>query len=851
MRSLEDKFSPEKVIQRLGLQVAGMELSDSEPEPEPEPEPEFDWSNPPPEFFETLGVKPGGFPKPEEVRNEARGRVKKIFEDWTVLNRIVERHESAIRKRWTKRTTEQRRKLLLRAWPGMPRKHSPDFWAFLKKLDDVNAYKWPQINQEDLVKSKLFLMMVNSRARSYPSAFAAADMELWRFGFASGKIRPIFLNEYVMMFTGRDTPETYGQLYSWEDHEDAFTWLMSMKGNHPGEGLMVLEVQEGIYDFLVKCCLDLLSDMDPVALKEGHGPIQPEPALLSAKEPEAVDTLATIAAEANYRVPAKLDVEQLKKLVEAQRSVALDHVWSMREDPGYFSDVMKEMMEHRQELIPDASGNKHSFARQAGQPRLWARIQSICIDRSYYALLYWDAIYNQVCELHKLFTRHARNLKPEDDLPEELLICFLKLDNILDKYTHYPAASLELDGPGSPELKKFFVRFPEQDERNIGLKSKPMVQVNGRVKDTWARLRFLLSSIWEDHRRNLAGFDRLMDEVQRMIDSEPIAKDLISPTVAHHLGELSVLAECRRQLNLFQPWASSFVSARVTYEKLIEQDYQKLTTSVQKIHSQVSEKDYVDLGIYKLGNPTDGKFTYPVDKKRNRENTISMQKAERNLDAFWKAADRLLDKTGIYKEPVFVSFLTKATMYRTPDWVNPREPQKQPSALERETDIPISELHFDLERKTQSTLGQQQTATQPPSKIKSRGTPAEMTTTDRPSNNNEQEPITAPDHQPTFSLNKRAYKVFSSLFYQPNQNSPPGELPWKDFIYAMGLTGFNVQKLYGSVWQFTPTNLDVERSILFHEPHPSNKVSFRILRHFGRRLFRAYGWRGDMFKLEE
>lgn len=417
----------------------------------------------------------------------------------------------------------------------------------------------------------------------------------------------------------------------------------------------------------------------------------------------------------------------------------------------------------------------------------------------------------------------------------------------LEKYTHWPALSLRLDGPGSPELKKFFLRLPEQDDRNIGIESKPIVQLNSRARDTWARLRFLLSSIWDDNRRHLAGFDRVMDEVQRMIDNEPIAKDLISPTVAHHLSELSVIAECRRQLNLFQPWASSFEDGRINYEEQIERNYQKLTTSAQNIHTQVSEKDYFDLGIYKLGNPTDGKFAYPVDKKRNRENTIAMQKAERNLDAFWKAADRLLEKTGVYKEPVFVSFLTEETMYRTPDWVGPSE-QKQLPVPEKESGIPVSDLHFDLERKTQSTLGQQ-VAAQLPSKVKSRGTHTEKTVKEQ--SNEGPETTTTPDHQPSFLLNKRAYKVFCSLFYQPNHNSPPGELPWKDFLYATGLTGFNIQKLYGSVWQLTPTNLDVERSILFHEPHPSSKVPFRILHHFGRRLFRAYGWRGDMFKLEE
>jgi hypothetical protein len=68
-----------------------------------------------------------------------------------------------------------------------------------------------------------------------------------------------------------------------------------------------------------------------------------------------------------------------------------------------------------------------------------------------------------------------------------------------------------------------------------------------------------------------------------------------------------------------------------------------------------------------------------------------------------------------------------------------------------------------------------------------------------------------------------------------------------DFLHAMASTGFVGQKLYGSVWHFQPTRLDVERSIQFHEPHPKGKIPFRAARHNGRRLSRAYGWHGGMF----
>jgi hypothetical protein len=68
----------------------------------------------------------------------------------------------------------------------------------------------------------------------------------------------------------------------------------------------------------------------------------------------------------------------------------------------------------------------------------------------------------------------------------------------------------------------------------------------------------------------------------------------------------------------------------------------------------------------------------------------------------------------------------------------------------------------------------------------------------------------------------------------------------------MTSTGFHAEKLYGSVWHFQPSRLDVERSIQFHEPHGfAAKIPFTHARRIGRRLARAYGWFGGMFALKE
>ena len=130
----------------------------------------------------------------------------------------------------------------------------------------------------------------------------------------------------------------------------------------------------------------------------------------------------------------------------------------------------------------------------------------------------------------------------------------------------------------------------------------------------------------------------------------------------------------------------------------------------------------------------------------------------------------------------------------------------------------------------------------PKVKWKTRGSTSFATTT--------AEQIAPPVEENSFTLKSRAFKVFKALFFQPSQPDVPGEISWADFLYAMAATGFAPEKLYGSVWQFTPTTLDVERGIQFHEPHPIGKIPFRNARRVGRRLNRAYGWHGGMFILE-
>ncbi|KAF0643408.1 hypothetical protein FPSE5266_20077 [Fusarium pseudograminearum] len=214
-----------------------------------------------------------------------------------------------------------------------------------------------------------------------------------------------------------------------------------------------------------------------------------------------------------------------------------------------------------------------------------------------------------------------------------------------------------------------------------------------------------------------------------------------------------------------------------------------------------------------IANPSGGKFKYPYEKRRNKDTVNALRRAEANLDAFWAELDSLLSRT----------------LRRTPEWVEPEQTKKKGQPGGTDKDLVL-------------VSGKKK------SKAKTKGEPAKAQNVDTP-------PVEVPepenvDKQPTFTVDARALKVFRTLFFNPEVTSSPGVISWNDFLHAMGSTGFQIEKLYGSVWQFQSTSLDVDRGIHFHEPHPKGKIDFQIARRHGRRLARTYGWHGGMFVLK-
>ncbi|CAO3567002.1 unnamed protein product [Mortierella alpina] len=678
--------------------------------------------------------------------------------------------------------------------------------------------------------------LLNSRARNFPSVFAGADHKSFRFATTSSRVPAAFLNEYTMMFTGRDTPETYGELISWDDNDEAADWLFTQRGMGPGYGLQTLEVQERIYDFLLQCCLLILHDMTREALMSDDSPIVPEPPALTIVEGNVVDSLGALATMTPYRVPAHLDLARLQEIVAVKRSAMEDHIWSLREDPSYFADTLLDMKEHRQELLWDTKGQLHSLVKPRPTQRFWDRVATRVIFDAYQYLDMFDTLHTLIGQVMTLMERYEGTYSYKDRLPEDLLDAFLELEYSLSQFIKGPIETLKNIVVASPPLRASFVRLPERNPNHIEVTQKKNVAWD----KTQRQLMWLFMTLWEPQQLHLVGLSPLLDEMERLVENDPKARNLFSSRVENVVADLSYFAQCQRQISLYQPWAATFENDAAARAEALQKTYKERVKRLEALRVAIPKISFSN------ADPSSGRFYYPVEKCRTKDTTESMQQAEKNLDEIWERVDRfLLPEFDLSEDSALTRLLTDSRiLHRTPDWVEPDltlpPADRERARLMEDIVMPLSKVYSEQPR-PQSAAG-------PKIKVKTRGVaaPRAAAVDGAQAESGPQEV----DVQPTFVLDKRSFKVFSTLFYRPSTSSQPGEVPWNDFLHAMGATGFAIQKLYGSVWNFTRSDLDVERSILFHEPHPISKIPFWNARLMGRRLTRTYGWHGDMFKLK-
>lgn len=193
-----------------------------------------------------------------------------------------------------------------------------------------------------------------------------------------------------------------------------------------------------------------------------------------------------------------------------------------------------------------------------------------------------------------------------------------------------------------------------------------------------------------------------MDEVERIVHNDPQTRELLTPRVRSLLSDLSVMAEFKQQIALFQPWASTFETEKAQYDQELEDAYVEHMSFLTTLDAAIESTSWA-----MLGDPSKNRFRYPIDKRRTQEITATLQEAERALDRFWHKTDtQLLPKNDTSPEALKELLRSGRTLYRIPDWVEPSTTKTDQDQLEDLEDLtrPLSEIYYDLQKRTEKSL---------------------------------------------------------------------------------------------------------------------------------------------------
>lgn len=488
-------------------------------------------------------------------------------------------------------------------------------------------------------------------------------------------------------------------------------------------------------------------------------------------------------------------------------------VGALREDPSYFQEVFKaryEMMLYTWEKV---------YKLRITELRKENSMHAVCrttVHDPYKNLIVWNTI---LADLQKLEVLRAGTATSSiEPSPKEYQDSLANLVLVMDKVRRYPLVDLRKILPMSEPLRRYF---------DCTVRENQSVSYHLRKGITIPPILEIVYDLMHDDRTSLMGVPNILDVIERIMGQDTEQKGLITTGVAKTLSETAAIGEIHTRLSRYQP--------RIQLPM-------DLDSSIAGVESRLDVIAVIQdrLKTAKLGafvTPF-ADFKYPPPGKR-QENIDRRRAEEAMLDTFWRETDQhFAEISGKTLSGLMQDRITERKIERTPPWQPPAvQPKHKKAAIPKPTSEEIEALRTfptDAESSTPPP-------TRPKEKVKTRGVaapPSEPAAAD--------EPETDEPPAQTFALPKGAYKTMRAFFPADVQDHIGSKVLWKDFVSAMQRLGFGITSLNGSASLFEPA-WRPESSIIFHEPHPGNEIRFDLLRRYGGRLYRKYGWTTETF----
>ena len=851
----------------------------------------------------------------------------------------MERHEDTITQSWNGKKAKERKRLLQKHWPGIASSHRPDLQVLMKRkpnddflpdpsysaerssptagnrpvtvdasvgdegslqseqspLQKRDAVLWPYMTLDDLrTDSKYLTQMLHSRGRNSRDYFALQDMpparqeflELFiRFKAVPDSFTIIEENNYA--YSDIDAGDnSYGQLVSIQDHEIRSKAIADKVIMHAGPGLVLLEVQERLYNFLLNLAKSLLKDKPDILI--GQGVMKKKVSKIPSQGPQhqRVSSMADWRREAPYTGLAAqyytthsrdLFSSQNLRVVRGKCYEAFDHWTLLRVDPGYLFEAVSKWKDYRLEVLHVHTQGSVDPSVHSSSHLIWCAALRACVLTALQKLVHWDEAYrrvffvryNQIRSRNELMAgkqEEARLDRIGEDVHRDLARCLLY--SFCSKSEEAVVRHLNQLWSYSPRLRPYFGRVvqPNPSPRPklprsqssctlVGVSSEdpPGADPDGGSTEDSSALHPTENTSkneTEDHGKGIKVEDHA--EVNQIEDnakpqSERLPNHMQKSHSWQHLEWLFNGLFDTRVRNLI---GMQTILDEIELHGLSSPDKLRLMSDL--VHWQFSD-------LATISEVYDREFKSAVDSEYSiLRMTAKLKSALQDEERMFE--DKFLGGCEIEGTTVKGAVTFEGSIHMWSSGV-PTEgvfdyPVDKPLKTEQDRrQLESAEkAHsyfwnaFDRELKAQTKWRDTESVNAlyfpvpaPPKPQHSKG----------PEDKGKQSSGEVRNRKGPFNIcldvDQRALNVFKTMFVAASGEWHPKPLPWEDFEHALCQADYEVNLLYGRARLFTPP-MGMTGSHMFRMPTPGNKMSVAMLRQYGLRMNLHGQWSFDYSK---
>lgn len=745
------------------------------------------------------------------------------------MRQTVASHGNAIINRWKKKRPEQRRAILLQAFPKINDKQ----WILIHAKYDVSGLQelrhlregllLPYINLEVLSKDPFkFFALLHARSEFDPEEWVTFDKIQMNMGWYKGGLQVDYSNCAVVLHGAR-----YGEVVPW-NADKAHRWDICA---FP-KARLILEAQSTIMSFLRKTVENLLDGVNPSG--EGAATKWIELAHSGFRRCIGAEAWSAFSNQA-YSNPT-FDFDRLLNIAQSRLSEANDHLWLLQTDAVYFQYHIKLCSQGQ---IFNAKHAKYRFL----PPRMWTYPNR--------AAQSWAWIWEELEHAKAKYEKYHDGVKLGQPLPSELDFAMGCLELFLVNQVQMQREVLQETLPQLVTFQHHFTFDHSVSGRILVTTGSGPARghdCKGLFKKDplfWC-LHMLFSHNFEiDDLANPSMLFGFLDNWMELETTSFKDKQRLEPRLLDELSAFAANHELLAAVRRFRPTFTN-IDAMTAKQKCSDR------ASWRAMHKVAEDETYMRTSqdevneAFKLFEAA----PFPTGK-RDAEWLRRAYEVRQLSENFWAAARAVQKKhlaaTSYARctEADKKWFLSLLSFASTPEHQAFLKAEREAILTPKTTTTPVDLQPTPLAgwpNNASSNSSGTISSTRPKEKIKSR--PDGITTVTFLPEVSDSRAANKPLSTPTVFVKNESIRVLSRMFPSTTEEYSAKPLDWKSFVVAMEDAGLFASQSGGSAVTFAKQGMG---RIVFHRPHPIAKVDQTMLQCWGKRMRKWFGWERESF----